>query len=207
MDATSFTYATRNIFLSVTVNHSFTGGDVWGPRNTERSFGADDNWFPQGFLQTSLDFQGIKEIFPCSLEMFSCSSCYCCPALYTTRVSPLLGLNLTSSSPLSPPPTQLWPFSSHCFPQIHPVLSYLRDFAQASAWNPFPDNHMAHFFPPHVKVFVPNRCSLNTLYLKCKLFPTILNHPSLLYHPPHDFTHLINYIFYLSVFCFLNSRR
>ena len=122
MDAISFTYATRNIFLLVTVNHSFTGGDVWGPRNTERRFWADDNWLPQGFLQTSLDFQGIKEIFPCSLEMFSCFSCYCCPALYTTRVSPLLGLNLTSSSPLSPPPTQLWPFSSHCFPQIHPVL-------------------------------------------------------------------------------------
>lgn len=134
MDAISFTYATRNIFLSVTVNHSFTGGDIWGPRNTERSFGADDNWLPQGFLQTSLDFQGIKEIFPCSLEMFSCSSCYCCPALYTTRVSPLLGLNLTSSSPLSPPPTQLWAFSSHCFPPNTPSTFLPQGLCTGSAF-------------------------------------------------------------------------
>lgn len=112
------------------------------------------------------------------------------PTLSTTHSA--LGVQL---SLLSPKYTQYFPTSGtlHRLCLLPGIL--------------FPESHMAHFFPPHVKVFVPNRCSLDTLHLKRKLFPTILNHPSLLYHPPHDFTHLINYIFYLSVFCFLNSRR
>ena len=209
MDAISFTYATRNVFLSVAINHSFTGGDVWGPRNTGRSFGADDNQLPQAFLETSLDLQGIKEIFPCSFEMFPCSSCYCCPALYTTREWVLFWVETDSILPtlsshsalavqlslLSPKYTQHFPTSG----TLHRV--YLLPVIL------FSDSHVTHFFPPCVKVFVPTRCSQNTLYLKCKLFPTILNHPSLLYHPPYDCSHLINYIFYLSVFCCLHSRR
>ena len=170
MAAISFTNATRNIFLPAAINHSFTGGDVWSPKNIERNLGADENGLPQVLLQMSLDLQGIKEIFPCSFEMSSCSTCYCCPALITTRERVFFLDWIWLHFPMLPPSrTQFRLCSSHCcspntpstlLPRglctdSAPCLEY---FSQIVTWlTPF---------PPHVKVFVPMRCSLSTPLLK-----------------------------------------
>lgn len=134
MAAISFTYATRNIFLPAAINHSFTGGDVWSPKNTERNLGADENGLPQVFLQMSLDLQGIKEISPCSFEMFSCSTCYCCLALITTRERLLFLDWIWPHLPMLPPSrTQFWLCSSHrCSPNT-PSTPPLRGLCTDSA--------------------------------------------------------------------------
>lgn len=42
-------------FPPAAINHSFTGGDAWSNKNIGRSFGADEPWLPQVFLELGTD--------------------------------------------------------------------------------------------------------------------------------------------------------
>lgn len=148
----------EHFFPPAAINHSLTGGDVRSHKNIGRRFGADENWLPQVFLETSVDLQWSDEIFPCSSEMLSCLSRHSYHTLvphHTQRVSLLHGLNPSGFISYHARHGSARSSSSAftAAPQTHPTFFYLRDSAQAlpPAWNTFPQvATQLTFFPPQV---------------------------------------------------------
>lgn len=165
MDASSFTYSTRNIFSPpAAMNHSFTGGDVWSHKNVERGLGADEYRLPQVFLEMSRDLQGINEISSCSSETRSqvVLSLLPCPHLSAhteSESSPWIAPFWFHLLPRTPSLTQLWLLSSHsCSSNTPSILLPQRLCIDSALCLEYfsPGSHTAHLLPSSsLKVLVP----------------------------------------------------
>lgn len=214
MDTLSFTYSTRNIsFPPAAINHSFTGGDVWSNKNIGRSFGADESWLPQVFLEMSTDLQWINKIFPLFLWNASRSSGCGRPARITHTGGVLfLDWVCLALFPLFPSLTKLWLLRSHCRFLNTPSTLLPQGLCTGSSGfleNCFPRKpHSSLSSSSSLKAFVRLSLPWAPPNLKSKLFLTILNPSSLLYFPPCHFPHLIiiHSTRLFSIVCILEGR-